>query len=215
LNVEVPDLHVGQAVILVDRVVAFRGGRCGEAIDESVGGQAGELVAVGLDVGPRRLEGEVLHEFHVLAVGEVNAIPGSDDGVLDRVPGDADARGEIILFGVDQSVRIVAGVGSVGVGQDGRGQGVIEAGVQCGETIVLFRIRREVFIAQAGVDGQIGQRPPVVLSVRVDDIFAEVGLLVWRLQAGLLGEAEEHVGREEPEVEVPPGALELVPGASV
>ena len=53
---------------------------------------------------------------------------------------------------------------------------------------------REVFVAQAGVDGQVGAGAPVVLGVRVDHVGAQIGLLVGRLEAGLLGQPEEHVG---------------------
>ena len=98
LDVEVPDLHVRQAVVLVHRVVAFSLRHGGEAVSEGEGRRAGRGVAVGLHVGPGRLEGEVLHELYVLAVGEVDAVAGADDGVLDGAPCDADARGEVGLL---------------------------------------------------------------------------------------------------------------------
>jgi hypothetical protein len=136
-----------------------------------------------------------LHEFNVLAVGVINAIAGADYGVLDGTPCDPDARREIGSLGVNEGARKEAGVGAVGVGQHGGGLGEVVASVKRGEVVVLLRVGREVFVAQAGQYGEIGPGAPVILSVSVNSILTQIGLLVRSLQAGLLGKAKEQIGK--------------------
>ena len=105
---------------------------------------------VGLHVGEGRLEGEVLHELYVLAVGEVDAVSGADDCVLDGAPCDADAWGEVVALGFDEGARVFAGEWADLIRLHGDDGSEVVACVEVHEAVVFLRIGREVFVAESG-----------------------------------------------------------------
>ena len=145
-------------------------------------------------VGEGRLEGEVLHEFHILADGVVDAVATADDGVFEGMEGEAEARREIVALGVDEVVRIFAVEGTDAVGRDDADLSEVVAGIERGEAVVLFRVGRVVVVAKADEEGGVFHGAPVVLRVAVDLIGTEMRFLVGGLERGFLRQAEEQIG---------------------
>ncbi len=150
---------------------------------------------IGLDVGVGWLEGEVLNEFRILAVGVVNAEPCAHHCILCRSHGNADAGRKMIVLWVDQVPRVFAGEHSYSSGENGLDGGEIVTCVEGRETIVFLRVRGEVFVAQTEEQGQAGQCPPAILHIGIPGVLAQIRLLVRSLQRGLLRQTEQQVGQ--------------------
>ena len=80
LNIEIPDLHVGQSVVGIDGVIA-EVGLIAESVLQSEGGENVRKISIDLHVGEGRLVGEILDEAAVLRDGVIDAVCGAQHGV--------------------------------------------------------------------------------------------------------------------------------------
>ena len=103
LHVQVPDLHVAQPEIRVNRV-SIRG-RLPAGGREP--GRQSELSALHQRIGhggrKRRLKCQILNDALIIADVVVDSVAGSHHRVVQRLPRDPHARCEIVAIGLDQA----------------------------------------------------------------------------------------------------------------
>src|SRR5262245_20123336 len=97
LDIQVPDLYVSQAVVRVNRIIVgheTRGPR--ESVGQSQVARCGVPDRIGLRVGKRRLEREVLDDGAVLRQVVVDSVAEPDDGEVQRLPGQTKPRSKVV-----------------------------------------------------------------------------------------------------------------------
>ena len=179
LNSQVPDLHVGEAVVGIDREIVGHGAglRARKAIGQCQGvsgREAREVRCIRLSVGERRLKRKVLYHRAVLCEVVIDAVAGTQHHFLFRLPGDAHARREIVAVRPDQGIREHAVVGPGLACQDGHSRGKTGRHVQVCNTMVRFGVRAVVFVAQAQIERQTRPEPPVILNEKIVRVGAEI-----------------------------------------
>src|SRR5690348_7837170 len=96
LDVEIPDLDVAELIVAIHGVAVRdgAGGRSREAAGKRKRNRGGFDVRFGER--ERRLKGELLNDAVVGAGVEIDAVAGANDRVLQWLPGDAEARGDVV-----------------------------------------------------------------------------------------------------------------------
>ena len=117
--------------------------------------------------GERRLAGELLRDRLIDARVVVDAVAGADDGAGLRPPRDADARREPGAERLHDRVGQRAGERTGPAGDHRHGGGEAGRGIERDESIRRLGQRREIFVAQARVDGQLVGGAPVVLDEQI------------------------------------------------
>ena len=151
LDVGVPDLHVGQAIVGIDgEIIGDRTGR--DRRKAVLQGQRGRrIVDIGCGDGERRLEGEILNDGGVLREIVIDAVARADHGLLQWTPGDADARSVIVAVWTNERRR-KATVECAGRARENRGGGSESRGnVEIGDLVVGFGVRTVVFVAETEI----------------------------------------------------------------
>src|ERR1700677_81360 len=105
LNIQIPHLNIWELVVLVNGVVAEVSG-VPEWSFQGEGCKDVRNVAIDFHVRERRLVGKLLNERAVLRACVVDGVCGPHDGVLHRLPGQADVRREVIAIRMDKATRI-------------------------------------------------------------------------------------------------------------
>ena len=170
-----PALHPAGAVVL-----GHVGDVGGERVEARRIGQPDRVALLGdPEVGlPRGLHGHRVDHLravdrqHVGAAGAVEVhvadpIAAARDGALDRRPGEAQPRPEVVLVRVDGRAILQRPV----PGQHHR-PGL---GVPVGQHVVVLGPRRGELVAQAQVEGQLVVDPPVILHVAEVHVLLQVG----------------------------------------
>ena len=189
LDVEIPDLHVAEAIVGIDRKIV------GDEPRRNRGKTVGERERrarardVGRSLGERRLKREILNDVGVLREIVVDAVAGADDGVFQRAPGDADARSEVVAIGMQQR----CGKSRLAGQHDGR-SGETIGDVEVGDAIVRFGVRAVVFVAETEIQRKLGQNAPVVLREKIEGVRREIVRVGARLQSGLLRRTDQEIG---------------------
>ena len=169
---------------------AVRGGRCA----------AEGCHLVGLLVHERRLIHHRLARHGVgkggvLAHGVVHAEAGPHHGLPGQAQRQAQPRRKGGAEGINQRGRERPAIGAAATGLNlGRlGKPAAWVGVDKGQVTVFFRVGREILVAQAVVQRELGQHPPVVLGVDIHHVVAQVALARGRVDAGFFRLAQQKI----------------------
>ena len=118
---------------------------------------------------------QVLHNVLVSGGVVVDAITGAHHRVLECLPGDSDARREIVAVRIHQRDRVYgSGEGPRLPRQNRSNRSETRCNIQVDDAIVDLAVRRDILVAQSDVQGQIAADPPFILRVEVPGIAAKV-----------------------------------------
>ena len=172
MNVNVPNLHISELVIPIDReVVGDRRRRRRKSVFQRK--RRSSRSHIRRRKSKWRLKCEVLYDAAVLAGVVVDAITGTQNRFFRCLPGDADSRSEIVAIGLDYRNGKSSREGSRCTRENwthGSDRGI---NVQVDEPIVSLAKRRDILTPQSKIETQIAGGPPIVLHEQIPGILPE------------------------------------------
>ena len=85
--------------------------------------------------------------------------------------------------------------------------------IQGRKVVVLLRVGRIIFVAQAEEQGQVGEDSPAVLAIGIPGILPQIGFLIGGLQRSLLRQTKQQSRQAKSLTSEVPPLLPLEPGA--
>ena len=126
----------------------------------------------------------------------VDAVSAAEHRIAQGLPRDAQARSKVVAIRTDQRHGKLSVVrsGLADLHRDWwRGEALRQ--IQVHDAVILFRKRREVFIAHAQVQSQVAAQAPFILHKDVPGIAAKMVIVVAELHRSELRKPQQEVGK--------------------